>query len=139
MSKLDDELRTRGWKITPQRSLILEILREAKEHLTAEEIALRARHRQPNLSAGTVYRNLNTLCALELVNRTNFQGRGHRYEINRGHHHHLVCLNCGHAVEIDFCPMNKIVGKITDGSGFQVEAHNFEITGYCKQCKESEK
>jgi Fe2+ or Zn2+ uptake regulation protein len=135
MTDHSNKLRAKGYKITPQRSLILNILHETQEHLTAEEIALRARTRQPHLAAGTVYRNLKTLCALGLIYCTNFQGKSRRYEINRGHHHHLICLRCGSTIEIDFCPMNNMISQITKNSGFKVTAHNFEITGYCKHCQ----
>lgn len=135
MNDLLRELQSRGCKVTPQRRLILEILEEAGKHLSAEEIGSLARVKQPNLSVGTVYRNLNILCDLGLVRRVDFLERGNRYEINGAHHHHLVCLSCGDAVEIDFCPIENVMAGIIKGSGFEVSAHKFEVTGYCLKCK----
>jgi Fe2+ or Zn2+ uptake regulation protein len=135
MNKFAERLRASGCKITPQRTLILEILEHAQGHLTVEEIARQARMQQPNLSSGTIYRNLNTLCALELV-LTMAQGRGRAYEINRGHHHHLVCSACGRMEEITCCPVSPEIMNLAQKSGFEVKDHNFEITGYCRKCKE---
>lgn len=135
MYNLRQELRELGCKVTPQRILILEVLQKAHEHLSAEEIANHARKRQPNLSLGTVYRNLNILCNLGLVRCGVFKDSGRLYEINRRHHHHLVCLDCGQTTEIDYCPINEMVRKMAESHGFKIEDHDFEITGYCQKCR----
>jgi Fe2+ or Zn2+ uptake regulation protein len=130
------ELQAKGCKVTPQRRLILDILSQSESHvMTAEEIVNQARETQPNISASTVYRNLGTLTELGLLKRLDSMGEGWRYELNSGHHHHLVCLKCHNTVAIDFCPMSKDVRVLAEKSGFEVADHSFEIKGYCTNCK----
>jgi Fur family ferric uptake transcriptional regulator len=136
---LQQKLQARGRKVTPQRRLILDILRDSELHvLTAEEIVNQARRQQPNISAGTVYRNLNTLCDLELLKRLDSVGDGRRYELNTGHHHHLFCLGCRDTIAIDFCPMSDEVRHLSEQNGFEIADHSFEIKGYCSRCREEE-
>lgn len=136
LQSYDKELQSHGCKVTPQRSLILDILHESQAHtMTAEEIVGLARVKQPNISAGTVYRNLNTLCELGLLKCLDSVGDGRHYELNTSHHHHLVCLGCRQRVAIDFCPMNREVRELAEKSGFAVADHNFEVKGYCTKCR----
>lgn len=138
MKDYSQELRTQGYKMTPQRQVILDILAENQGHLSGEEIIVKARERQPHISAGTVYRNLNTLCDLGLVRRLNSMG-GRRFELNSCHHHHLTCLNCHKTVEIDFCPMSEEIKALARQNGFEVADHDFEIKGYCRKCRKDVK
>jgi Fe2+ or Zn2+ uptake regulation protein len=131
-----EELQSKGCKVTPQRRLILEIIHNSEAHvLTAEEIVNLAREQQPNISASTVYRNLNTLTELGLIKRLDSMGEGWRYELNSAHHHHLVCLKCHSTVAIDFCPMSREVSELIERSGFEISDHSFEIKGYCSKCR----
>ncbi len=140
MTVNSNELQVKGCKVTPQRRLILDILSNAESHvLTAEEIVNQARSMQPNISASTIYRNLGTLAGLGLLKRLDSMGGGWRYEINGGHHHHLVCLKCRNTVSIDFCPMSKEVKELAEQSGFEVADHSFEIRGYCTNCRVGDK
>jgi Fe2+ or Zn2+ uptake regulation protein len=132
----NEQLLANRCKVTPQRRLILDILSSSESHvLTAEEIVNQARGTQPNISASTVYRNLGTLTELGLLKRLDSMGVGWRYELNSGHHHHLVCLKCHNTVAIDFCPMSRDVKKLAEQSGFEVADHSFEIKGYCTNCQ----
>lgn len=140
MSSYDKELQSHGCKVTPQRCLILDILHESKVHsISADEIVNQAREQQPNISAGTVYRNLNILCDLGLLRQIDSVGATRRYELNTGHHHHLVCLGCRETVAIDFCPLNDEVRELAKLSGFDVADHSFEVRGYCTKCREGAK
>ncbi|MGE5403507.1 MAG: Fur family transcriptional regulator [Candidatus Saccharibacteria bacterium] len=131
-----DTLRSKGCKVTPQRRLIIDILRECGEHMTAEEILAQARLKQPNLSAATVYRNLNTMTNLGLIERVEIHDKGRCFELNNGqHHHHLVCIECGRAEEIGCCPISDLIKAVAKESDFEIMSHSFEITGYCRDCK----
>lgn len=140
MPDMRQELQARGCKVTPQRRLILGILHDSELHvLTAEEVVSQARRQQPDISAGTVYRNLNTLCDLGLLKRLDSVGDGRRYELNTGHHHHLVCLGCRDTVAIDFCPMSDEVRRLSEQNGFEIADHSFEIKGYCTRCRQEKR
>jgi len=134
-----EELSARGYKITPQRRLILEILSNTQRHLTAEEIGLRIREIEPSISLATVYRNLNLLLELNMVCRLDMPEGPVRYGLHGGHDHHLVCLECGTAVQLGVCPMQGEIKRIVEESGFEINSHHFEIMGYCPECSAKRK
>ena len=74
-------LNTSGLRVTSQRALILEVIRRGQGHLDADEVYRRAREKQPRLSLSTVYRTLQTLKKLGLVEEVHFDETHHRYEI----------------------------------------------------------
>lgn len=131
-----DRLKSRGLKITPQRQEIIRCLGSKGKHYSAEEIHRRVRHRFPNISLDTVYRNLNTLKELGIIEALNFDDGKCRYELARenAHHHHLVCIKCGESQEVDFCPLKFMDSALLEEKNFTVERHSFEIYGYCSGC-----
>ena len=137
MLKVSDfmkELSQKGYKMTPQRKLILEII-ENQDHLSAEEIFDQVKRHQPNVSFGTVYRNLDILYQLGLVEQLDFKDGRSRFEIFKRHHHHMICLDCGSAIEVTACPFNTTVKSAAAVNGFQIKNHSFEVFGYCRGCK----
>lgn len=92
-------LREKGYRLTPQRTLIWEVLRAAGGHLTAEEVTTRAQATMPDVNVSTVYRTLQLLVSLGLVVETRLEGSAGYYEVSpEPSHHHFVCRSCG-AVE----------------------------------------
>lgn len=131
-----DELRERGHRLTPQREMILAVVCDCSGHLTAEEILKRVRKRYPYINKSAVYRTLDLLSRLNLVNPTDFgQGRV-EYEIHQHpHHHHLLCRNCRAMVEVDervFTPLEK---ALRTDYGFFADLDHFAIFGLCRKCQ----
>ena len=124
-----------GLRVTNQRALILEIIRQGKGHLDADEVYRRARKKQPNLSLSTVYRTLRTLKELGLVQEVHFDEEHHHYEVKAPHeHHHLVCLGCGKVVEFQY-PVSRYVKKnVTEAEGFDIVDTEIRMSGYCSEC-----
>lgn len=135
MTGLLNELSAHGYKITPQRRIILQVLSNSRRHLSAEEIGDKVKQIEPGISVATVYRNLNLLAEIGIVSRLDLHEGPARYELNQGHDHHLVCLGCGHAIKLGVCPMQGEIKKIIEESGFEVNSHHFEVTGYCQECQ----
>lgn len=135
MAGLIDELSARGYKVTPQRRIILQVLADSSRHLSAEEIAEQVKKIEAGISVATVYRNINLMVELGIVSKLDLHDGPARYELNQGHNHHLVCLGCGIAVKLDVCPMQDEIRKVIQENGFEVESHHFEITGYCRECQ----
>jgi Fur family ferric uptake transcriptional regulator len=130
-----DELRERGHRLTPQRELILSVICDCSGHVTADEILRRVRRRYPYMTKSAVYRTLDLLAQLSLVNPTDFgQGRV-AYEIHQHpHHHHLLCRNCQGMVEVDerhFAPLEK---ALRVDYGFKADLDHFVIYGLCRRC-----
>lgn len=135
MTGLLDQLSARGYKITPQRRIILQALVDSSKHLSAEEIAERVNRVESGISVATVYRNLNLLVKIGMVSKLDLHDGPARYELNQGHDHHLVCLGCGNAIKLGVCPMQGEIKELIEKTGFEVDSHHFEITGYCRKCQ----
>ena len=124
-----------GLRVTNQRALILEIIRGGQGHLDADEVYRRARKKQPRLSLSTVYRTLQTLKELGLVEEVHLDETHHHYEIKASNeHHHLVCLGCGKVVEFE-CPVSvQMKEEVSREKGFEVVNTEVRMTGYCSEC-----
>ncbi len=124
-----------GLRVTSQRALILEIIRHGRGHLDADEIYRQAREKQPRLSLSTVYRTLQTLKKLGLIEEVHFDEAHHHYEIKPpAEHHHLVCLGCGRVVEFKY-PLARLVKRnVTEAKNFEITGSEVRMTGYCSKC-----
>ena len=125
-----------GIRVTNQRTLIMDIIKEGHGHLDADEIYLRARKKEPRLSLSTVYRTLHVLKKLDLVDELHFDETHHRYEAKPSlEHHHLVCLGCGKIIEFE-CPMSQqMKDEVSREKGFEVINTEVQMTGYCSECQ----
>jgi len=127
---------SRTLRNSKQRQVILDLLAASPEHMSAEEIYQKARVSQPNISLGTVYRNLDTLSEQGLIIRSSFANGKARYEMaGLDHHHHLICLQCGEIKDLVQCPMAPALQAALQAADFQAVQHQFEIYGYCRKCQ----
>ncbi len=130
-----DGLRQSGHRLTPQREMVLSVICESGCHLTADEILRRARERYPYLGKSAVYRTLDLLSHIGLVNPTDCGGGQMEYEIHQHpHHHHLICRRCGKRISIDenvFVPLQE---ALQTEYGFVADLDHFAIFGICRKC-----
>jgi len=127
-----------GLRTTKQRTLLLEVLRQGKSHLDADELYRRARKKQPQLSLSTVYRALRLFKKLGLVEETHFDEEHHHYEVKSAtEHHHLVCLKCGKVVEFNYPLSRHVKENVPEARDFEIIGTEVRITGYCSKCKDS--
>lgn len=134
-----EQLKEKGYRRTPQRERIVQILWESDSPLTARALHDKVRAAFPHVSLDTVYRNLELLREAGLVSQINLQSReSARFELQRGgeHHHHLVCLECGDSVCVPICPIDLNALREQHADEFTVTSHAFELYGYCKNCRE---
>ena len=135
-------LKEKGLKITNQRLMVLETLGlSSSQHLTAEQIYDKVKADNPEIGLATVYRTIQVLLELHLIDRVNFDDGSERYEIvrmgtkgARHHHHHLICINCGKVFEFEEDMMEGLETEIEKETGFQVIDHEVKLYGYCKEC-----
>jgi Fur family ferric uptake transcriptional regulator len=129
-------LREQGYRLTPQRNLIWEVLRDAGCHLTAEEVTARVRSTMPDLNASTVYRTLELLVSLDLVVETRLEGAASYYEVSpEPTHHHFVCTECGavgHFGDELLAPVHDALGR----QGFDVCRIQVTAFGVCNSCRD---
>ena len=121
---------------TLQKQAILDVLRSSQKMVTAEEVYGRVREKYPNVSLGTVYRNLQNYSQQGLVRRTLLTDGKARFELAGNiHHHHLICLTCGETAEVPWCPVGTEVTAFMTERDFLPVSHQFEVYGYCRQCR----
>ena len=129
-------LTERGYRLTPQRELLLTVLGESDKHLDAETLLKRVREVYPRVNKSVVYRNLDLLSELGLVSCMDFgQGRV-EYEVHRHpHHHHLVCRRCGHMLEIRSDTFAQLQQQLLEDFGFSADMDHLAIFGVCRACR----
>ena len=130
-------LNVAGTRVTDQRALILEIMQQGQGHLDADEIYRRARLKKPRISLSTVYRTLQRLKELGLVEKLHLDETHHRYEVKpSSEHHHLVCLGCGKVIEFQY-PLSRYVKRnVAEAKDFEVVDTEIRMAGYCLQCRQ---
>ncbi len=125
-----------GKRVTHQRTLIMEIIRQGRGHLDADEIYRRAREKEPRLSLSTVYRTLQMMKKLDLVDELHFDENHHHYEVKpSAEHHHLVCLGCGRVIEFDYPLSRYLQKKVPEAKDFDVTETEVRMSGYCAKCR----
>jgi len=125
-----------GKRITSQRRLLLDILKQADGHLDADELFRRAKLKEPHISLSTVYRNLRLFKDLGVITERHFVEEHHHYEVKpKSDHHHLICLGCDQVVEFNSEQIAKIAQEIGLKHDFAVTGSDLHIEGYCPNCK----
>lgn len=137
MDNLLRTLRSKGFKLTPQRRAVITALRDCGPFPTAQGILRQVKKTAPDTGLDTVYRNLGLLVDLGLVNEIKLPGQaGTAFEITNGqHHHHLICLGCGQTTCLDYCPVSPADIARAEQGGFTVVSHSLELYGYCRTCR----
>ena len=125
-----------GMRVTNQRALIMRVIRQGGGHLDADEIYRRAREKEPRLSLSTVYRNMQMLKKLGLVEELHFDEGHHHYEVKPSvEHHHLVCLGCGAVIEFQH-PLTRYVKRnVAQARDFDITKTEVRVSGYCARCR----
>ena len=130
-------LRKNDYKITPQRKVITQVLIEHNTSLISiETLFTKTKELYSKTNISTIYRNLEILESLNLVYKVMDEGTS-LYKLNcnhKGHHHHLICKNCGKAEAIDFCPLETLE-ELSKEREFNLEDHKLELYGTCKKCQ----
>ena len=129
-------MRERGFRVTPQRQLILDAICEGGGHLAPEVIYARVRVKAPALNRATVYRNLDFLCDMRLVVAAPM-GRHMVYEIaGDTPHHHLICRRCNKIVQIGHDTVKVFFSKIEREQQFKVDMDHLALFGLCPHCRD---
>ncbi len=129
------ELRALGYRLTPQRLMIVAAIEDSEDHISAEEIYSQVVARYPNVNISTVYRTLELLKRLDLVTETDLGGGRVRYHpAYKGHHHHLVCRECGAMIDLDEALLEPLKESLARQYGFAADLTHLAIHGRCARC-----
>lgn len=144
---LRERLKEKGLKVTHQRMLVLLKLAEhADEHLTAEDLYSMISVDYPEIGLATVYRALQLLWDMKLIDRINLDDGCVRYEIghlfedeNRHNHHHLICRVCNKVIPFGDDLLDSVEKQIEDRTGFHVLDHELKFYGECSECRKQKR
>lgn len=129
-----EQLRQRGYRLTPQRQLVLEAVGR-RPHTTPEEILAEVRTVASTVNVSTVYRTLELLESLELVQHSHLGHGAPTYSVTSEHEHvHLVCRDCGAVEELEPAAVRDVVDRLASDRGFTVDVGHLTIFGRCAGC-----
>lgn len=142
IDRIKKQLHAQSYKLTPQREATVQVLLEREEdHLSAEEIFLSVKEKAPEIGLATVYRTLELLLELEIVDKINFGDGVSRYDLRKEgaehFHHHLVCVECGSVEEVVDDLLGEVEKIVEKEWGFQVKDHRLTFHGLCVTCQKS--
>ena len=124
-------------KRTKQKEAILRVLRSTTSHPTADWVYGEVRKEIPNISLGTVYRNLKLLRESGEISEIDFSGTFSRFDGNPFNHYHFRCEKCGRVFDVDE-PVNRgLDERIAQKTGFKISYHRLEFRGLCKECQKA--
>ncbi len=133
----DEELRARGYRVTPQRQLVLEAVTKL-EHATPEEICADVQATARGVNISTIYRALELLEQLGLVTHTHLGHGAPRYHLAaEAQHVHLVCAQCGQVTQVDPDAVSALVTALRDNHGFETDVGHLTVFGRCAGCRAS--
>lgn len=139
LERIKKQLHAKSFKLTPQREAIIQVLlTHADDHLSAEDVYMLVKNVATEIGLATVYRTLELLSELEIVDKISFGDNVARYDLRtpgaKRFHHHLVCFECGEVEEIMDDLLEHVEMKVEQEYQFQVKDHRLTFHGICHHC-----
>ncbi|MDQ3856065.1 MAG: transcriptional repressor [Chloroflexota bacterium] len=136
VAKATQRLQALGYRLTPQRMMILEEVMGSEEHVTAEDLYEQVKRRYPHISFSTVYRTLEVLRDSGFITQTDLGGGRWQYHpVEKATHHHLVCQGCGSIAKVDQAVLAGLQRELDEEYGFDAILNHFAIFGRCRNCR----
>jgi Fur family ferric uptake transcriptional regulator len=138
-----NEVEAQGVRLTAQRRALIETIQEATSHLDAASLLSLARKRDPNIDRATVYRTLELLKRLGMIDELDLMhlnGEKHYYEVKTQKDHlHLACFRCGEIEEFSSPTFDRMKQEISEKNNFEVQVMRLEVGGLCRRCTARQK
>jgi Fur family transcriptional regulator, ferric uptake regulator len=132
-----EKLRGSGYRLTPQRELILRAV-ETLGHATPDEVLAKVREQSSAVNVSTVYRTLEVLEELGLVRHAHLSDRAPTYHSVDDHEHfHLVCRNCHRVISVDPDVLTPVLDRLVTDHAFTVDIGHLTVCGHCSDCAET--
>jgi Fur family transcriptional regulator, ferric uptake regulator len=128
-------LKEHGWRMTPQRKLILDAIARSRGHISAEQVYRQVAEDSPDVNLTTVYRTLERLEQLGFVRHKHLHGEPAQYErTDEPPHQHLVCTDCGRHQELDVSVLEPLESELQRRYGFYANLGHTAFVGLCTAC-----
>jgi Fur family ferric uptake transcriptional regulator len=134
-----EQLRERGFRLTPQREMVLSVMHQIKDFATAEKIYDQVQALSSAVDISTVYRTLELLQEFHLVALVDPGDGRRRYQLMGVHepHVHLVCRSCGKIIAANVEPVQPLIKQLEEQYDFQVDVDDLSIPGHCLACSKT--
>jgi len=129
-----EALRSKGYKATPQRITICRVALNSRAHPSAQQVYDEVKKIHPTVSLATVYKTLEVLRDLELVQEIKFPKGQARFDSYMKPHINLVCLNCGNITDLDDMTAKEITRKVAAATKFKPTGQRIDVYGICQKC-----
>jgi Fur family peroxide stress response transcriptional regulator len=126
-------------RTSPQRDAILRVVKNTNTHPGADWIYEQVKKEIPNISMGTIYRNLRLLANNGKIKDLSIPGTPSRFDGRTSNHHHLVCEKCGRIFDLDESVDSDMEAKIFQKTGFKVRVQYLKFIGLCQDCQAQDK
>jgi Fe2+ or Zn2+ uptake regulation protein len=123
------------YRMTKQKRVILDVLKNTKSHPTADWVYDKVKKKIPNISLGTVYRNLNILKNQGEILELSFGKGFSRFDGNSANHYHFTCEHCGRILDIDGEWPSSFQEEVSKSMGVTIARHRLEFYGSCQDCQ----
>jgi Fur family peroxide stress response transcriptional regulator len=134
-----EALRSKGYKATLQRIAICRIAFNSRAHPSAQQVYNEVKKIHPTVSLATVYKTLEVLRELDLVQELNFPKGQARFDSYMNPHINLICLKCGNIIDADDTTMQEITNKVAAATRFKPKGQRIDVYGICQRCNDTEK
>ena len=130
-----DTLEERGYRSTAPRRSVVRAVAEQERHFTADGL-----YRQlPSLGRATIFRSLKIMVETGVLCRVLLEDGDLHYQLShRGHHHHLLCVECGASQDLLGCDIEDVLARTSARHGFEINGHWLEVYGKCQGCAQKE-
>ena len=136
--RIASTLRKHGYKLTPQRRVVIGAIAASPDHLTPADLYHKLHQDHPTIGLTTIYRTLEILTRLGLICELHAGGNSHSYTIGAPeHHHHIICSGCGAVVDFPGYHLSQLEARLSRETGFEIEGHLLEFTGRCRRCRQN--
>lgn len=141
IQRVKEQLHKASYKLTPQREATVRVLLENEaDHLSAEDVYLKVKDKAPDIGLATVYRTLELLAELKVVDKINFGDGVARFDLRKEgakhFHHHMVCMECGAVDEIEEDLLEDVERRVEKEFNFKILDHRLTFHGICHRCHE---
>ncbi|HKG57407.1 MAG TPA: Fur family transcriptional regulator [Candidatus Limnocylindrales bacterium] len=125
-----------GRRVTAPRRALVDLIAARDGHFTAADLVADVKERRLGIGRATVFRALDVLTELGVVERLDLPSGQHAYvACEASHHHHVVCSRCGRSVDIEDAGLTGVVDAVEARTGYRVDRHRLELFGLCPDCR----
>lgn len=131
-------LKSRDFRITPQRLAVLRILSDSEDHPSAEQIYEKVKTQFPTTSLATVYKTIALLKELNEVLELGFPDASNRYDGSKPFPHpHVICTKCRKIMDPELISLDELQDEISKKTGFRIHYHRLDFFGVCQECQDA--